>query len=474
VLATRTASFPYREDTPKRVGPAMPRSPALTAETRRILALAWPVMLTSLNWTILHVTDVVVVGLTGTHEVAALGASRTLTFPGIVMGLGALTGVLVHVSRADGAGDLRGTGRVFHEGLLLALVLGLVSAAILFAFPEPMLLGLGVAPELAPATAAVVRVMALAYPFQLIIVAASFFLEGVSRPRRVTVVNLSILPLNAVLAWAMSGGHLGLPAMGAVGAAGATAIASALGAVGMLAAAWTLPRAKSRGVHEMAELFSRETVRGAGALAKFGAVPAIASGLELAGFAILIALSTRLGEATAHAFQIVFSVHNVTFSVALGLGSAAGVRAGNAVGEGVPQAAAGRTAIAAGLAAAATGLLALLLIAAPAQVVDLFPATAPVHAMAIAMLPVWAPFILFDGVQVVFVYALRSLGDQVAAGINGILAFFVITGGLGLLLVHAGIGPNALVFASGLGMVVAALLNGGRLVWISRRFRSRS
>jgi hypothetical protein len=53
----------------------------------------------------------------------------------------------------------------------------------------------------------------------LVIVAASFFLEGVSRPRRVTVVNLSILPLNALLAWALSGGQLGLPVMGAVGAA---------------------------------------------------------------------------------------------------------------------------------------------------------------------------------------------------------------------------------------------------------------
>src|SRR5688572_28936065 len=95
-------------------------SPALSAETRRILALAWPVVLTSLNWTILHVTDVVVVGLTGTEEVAALGASRSLTFIGIVMALGGLTGVLVHVARADGAGDLRGTGRVFHEGLVLA------------------------------------------------------------------------------------------------------------------------------------------------------------------------------------------------------------------------------------------------------------------------------------------------------------------------------------------------------------------
>jgi MATE family multidrug resistance protein len=452
----------------------MALSPALSAETRHILALAWPVALTSLNWTILHVTDVVVVGYTGTTEVAALGASRSVTFPGIVMALGALTGILVYVSRADGAGDLRGTGRVFHQGLLLALVLGAISAAVLLLFAEPMLLGLGVTPAIAPASAVVVRAMALAFPFQMIIIAASFFLEGVSRPRRVAVVNLSILPINAVLAWALATGHLGLPALGAVGAALATAIASALGAAGMLFAAWTLPRAKARGVHAMRALLSRETLRGALRLAGFGAVPALASGLELVGFAILIALSTQLGDTTTHAFQIVFSIHNVTFAVALGLGSAAGVRAGNAVGEGVPHDAARRTAIAATLAASATGFLALLLILIPWPFVALFPATAQVHALALWMLPVWAPFILFDGVQVVFVYALRSLGDQVMAGVNGVLAFFVITGGAGVLMVHGGWGPLGLVLASGAGMIAAAALNGGRLAWVSRRFRSRS
>jgi multidrug resistance protein, MATE family len=446
-------------------------SPALSAETRRILALAWPVMLTSLNWTILHVTDVVVVGFAGTEQVAALGASRTLTFPGIVMGLGALTGVLVHVSRADGARELPGTGRVFHQGLLLAAVLGLASAVVLFALAEPMLAALGVAPAIAPLSAQVVRVMALAYPFQLLIVAASFFLEGVSRPRRVTAVNLAILPVNALLAWALATGQLGLPALGAVGAAAATAIASALGAAGMLAAAWTLPRAGERGVRDLRALFSGPTLRGALGLAGFGLVPAIASGLELVGFSVLIALSTELGDVTAHAFQIVFSVHNVTFSVALGLGSAAGVRTGNAIGEGAREAAAGRIAIAAVLAVIATGLLAVLLVLWPQPVVGLFPAVPAVHAAALAMLPVWAPFILFDGMQVVFVYALRSLGDQVVTGVNSIIAFFLVTGGLGLWLVHGEWGATGLALASGSGMVVAAALHGARLVWLSRRVR---
>lgn len=446
----------------------------LSAETRRILALAWPVVLTSLNWTILHLTDVIVVGLTGTGEVASLGASRTLTFIGIVMAIGALSGVIVHVSRADGAGDLRGTGRVLHEGMWLGLGLGAVSTALLYFLAEPMLLGLGVAPEIAPGAARVVEVMAFAYPFQMIIVTASFFLEGVSRPRRVAVVNLSILPLNAVLAWALSGGHLGLPAMGAVGAALATAIASAIGAVGMVGAAWTLPRAKLRGVHDLAAFWSHETIRGALSLGKFGLMPAIASGLELAGFSILIALSTQLGDVTTHAFQIVFSIHNLTFAVALGLGSAAGVRAGNAMGEGVPEEAAWRTGIAAALSALCIGALATILLLLPGPVVALFPAIEPVHTLAAAMLLPWAPFILFDGVQVVLVYALRSLGDQVFTGVNSILAFFLITGGLGLWLVHAGLGAFALVWASGLGMLAAALLHGARLLVVNSRFRSQS
>lgn len=452
----------------------MTLTPETRAEIRRILALAWPVVLTGLNWTILHVTDVIVVGLVGTHEVAALGASRTLTFIGIVVALGWLTGVLVFSSRADGARDLPATGAVLRQGLVLGGILGLISGALLFVFALPMLRGVGVDPGIAPDAARVVQTMALAYPFQLIIVAASFFLEGVSRPRRVMAVNLSILPLNAVLAWILATGQFGLPQFGAVGAASATVIATVVGAVAMTAAALTLPRAKERGVRDWSDLGTPEMWRGVRRLLAFGAVPAVASGLELAGFSILIALSTQLGESVTHAFQIVFSVHNVTFAFALGLGSAAGVRAGNAVGEGVPAQAGPRTGIAAILAALILGLLALPLTFAPMLIVSGFPASAEVATLAALMLAVWAPFILFDGLQVVFVYALRSLGDQVVAGINGILAFFLLTGAIGLWTVHNGWGPMGLVWASGSGMIAAALLNGGRLWWVIRRLRRKS
>jgi MATE family multidrug resistance protein len=441
------------------------------AEARRLLGLAWPVMLTSLNWTILHVTDVVVVGRVGEHEVAALSASRSLTYVAIVTGLAWLSGVLVRASRADGAGDWPETGQALRDGLVLGLILGIAAMLILGLGGGGLLRGIGVHPSLVEPGARVVAVMALGYPFQLVLVAASFFLEGISRPRRVTMVNLSILPINAVLAWALAGGEMGLPALGAVGAALATVIASALGAVAMVASAMTLPRGALRGVRRMDRAAWAPTWRGAIGLARFGFVPAIASGLELAGFAILIALSTRLGDATAHGFQIVFSVHNVTFALALGLGSAAGVRAGNAVGEGAASAAIARTLLAVALAALAMAACGLVMLVGAGPLVGLFPAQADARAVAVAMLVIWAPFILFDGIQVVLVYALRSLGDQVAAGINSIIAYFIVTGGAGWWLVAHGWGAQGLAIASGAGMLIAALLHGARFGIVARRLR---
>lgn len=445
----------------------------LGREASRILRLAWPVMLTSLNWTLMHLVDVAVVGHYGTGELGHLAAGRTLTFITIVMGMAAMSGVLVFTSRADGAGDLPASGEYLRQGLLFGLALGLPCTFVLIAGAEPMLRHAGVAPEMVEGGAAVVRGMALAYPFQFVLCAASYCLEGISRPRRVMAVNLAMLPLNALLAWAWVGGHLGLPAMGAVGAVLATAVVSALGAAALLLAAWTLPDAEARDMRAISSAAWARAARGIPALMRFGAVPAIAAGVELAGFSWLIVLSTQLGAVTAAAFQTMFSLHNFAFATALGFGSAAGVRAGNAVGAGEPWEGLPRSLVAAGLAVVAMGLVGVVFLVAGEWLVRPFSDDPEVVAMAASLLMMLAPFMFFDGIQVVLVYALRSMGDQVAAGINGVIAFFIVTGGLGWYLVRIGTGANALVYASVAGMVAAALLQGGRMAIVGARLNRR-
>src|SRR3546814_9522210 len=102
----------------------------------------------------------------------------------------------------------------------------------------------------------------------------------------------------------------------------------------MRGAVWTRPTGVEDGVRALSRAAWRGTWLGIAGLLRFGLVPGIASGLELLGFSWLIVLSTQLGAVSAAAFQIVFSLHNFAFAPAIGFGSAAGVRVGNAVGAG--------------------------------------------------------------------------------------------------------------------------------------------
>lgn len=439
-------------------------------EARRILSLAWPVVLTSLNWTIMHLIDVAIVGHAGAGQLGALAAGRALTFVTIVIGVATLSGIIVFASRHDGAGEAERCGDVLRQGILCGLLLGGPTAAMMYLWAEPVTRMIGIAPAFVTEGARVVRVMALAFPAQLLLTAMAYFLEGVSRPGRAMVVNLVMLPLNAVLAWAWVSGHYGLPAAGAVGAVSATAVVSALGAVMMAVAVWTLPTAHRMRVRALDRASWRAAAAGVPAMLGFGIIPGLAAGLEMAGFSLLITLSTRLGSVATDAFQAVFSLHNLVFALAIGMASAAGVRAGNAVGEGRPAAALPRTLIAAGLLILCFGSIILIYLSFSEAIVALFSAQADVRLLAAAMLTGLAPFMLCDGLQMIFVYALRSLGDQIAAGINGIIAFFFVTGGLGLWLVLArGEGPMALIFSAASGMVAALLLQGARFWLVTRR-----
>lgn len=447
---------------------------AFATESRRMLALAWPVILTNLNWSIMSFVDVMIVGRVSTEELAALGAARVINWVFIVMGLAAMAGVLVYTARADGAGALAKTGDIFRQGVLLSLLLSVPGLVLMALLAQPLLALSGVAAELVAPGGQVLLAYAIGLPGLMLLSAASYFLEGISRPQRVMAVNLFILPLNALLTWGLAAGNLGLPAWGAFGAALATSACVTLGAVLLLLSAWRLPRAQARDVRSLSPAKWRAALRAVPGLLRFGAMPAVAAGLELAGFTYLIILSTQLGLIPTAAFQVILAMHTLTFAMALGLASAAGVRVGNAMGAGAPDQALARTLIAALLSLLVTVPIVLVSLAFPGAIVAGFSRDGAVLELAASMLFLLAPFMLFDGLQALFVAALRSMEDQVAAGIGSILAFAVILVGCALWLLARGGGPLALIIALNISMVAAAAIQLGRLLWVSRRWRRPS
>ena len=141
------------------------------AEARRIARLAWPIVLTNLNWTVMHVVDVAVVGAAGTQELGALAAGRVIFFIIIMLLIGGMSGIIVYTSRADGGKDLSRTGDLWREASLMAVLLGLPSALLIGLAAAPLLALTGVAPELVAPGGTVLQVMMLGLPGQILLTA---------------------------------------------------------------------------------------------------------------------------------------------------------------------------------------------------------------------------------------------------------------------------------------------------------------
>jgi MATE family multidrug resistance protein len=147
------------------------------------------------------------------------------------------------------------------------------------------------------------------------------------------------------------------------------------------------------------------------AIVRLGAPAAGQILLEVGVFAAAAALAGRITPAAVAAHTIVLNLIGFVFMIPYGIGSAAAVRVGNAVGRrdrhGVRLA--GWAAIAMTLVVMAAS--AAILASGPTGLIALFSTDPVVIEIGLALMFIAAAFQLFDGLQTVTTGALRGLGD---------------------------------------------------------------
>jgi MATE family multidrug resistance protein len=197
--------------------------------------------------------------------------------------------------------------------------------------------------------------------------------------------------------------------------------------------------------------------------------------LEYGIFAGAALLMGWIGTTALAAHQIALQVASITFMVPLGIGQAATVRVGQAVGRRDPDGArrAGWTAFALGVVFMAA--MSVVMLTAPGFLAGLFidratPDGAAVAGLAAVLLIVAAAFQMADGAQTIAIQALRGLNDttvpMLIAGLGywgiGFGASYLLgfMGGLGAVGVWVGL-------ALGLGAVAGLLI--ARFAILTRR-----
>ena len=427
------------------------------------LGLAWPLILSNLTMALIQATDVVLMGWLGPHPLAASALGLNLTFVLILLGIGVVTASSPMMATALGARSsaVRDVRRSFRQACWVAICIALVSWAVLWN-AESIILRLGQEPALArDAEIFLHGYMWSILPF-LLFQAMRNFLSAVERPQWIFIVSALGIVLNAILSWALIFGRLGLPRLGIFGGGlGSSIVWSALAlALGLV----ILTDRKFRRFHLFGRFWRADWPRFRH-IWSLGLPIGLTMAFEGAVFSAAAYLMGLIDAASIAAHAVALQIAAISFMVPLGLGQAATVRVGRALGRRDPAgiARAGWTAWLLGVGFMA--VMALVMWIIPRDLVTLFlddtPANARVIGLGVSFLAVAAAFQIVDGAQVVGAGMLRGLHDTQRPMLFALFGYWVVGLGVGVWLAFSAGWQGVGIWtglASGLGVVALLMI----------------
>jgi MATE family multidrug resistance protein len=383
----------------------------LTLELAETLKLAVPIALTQLGQIAMMTTDLALIGRLGDEAVAAAALAHTVFFISFTFGMGLVSAVAPLAAQAFGARNPRGVRRALRVGLWAALAISLP----IMAFPlygEHILVMLGQAPATAHLAQQYLFGLAWGVTPALAFLAIRGFMGAVNRPEPGLWITLAAIPANAVLVYLLIHGAAGLPRLGLFGAGLATIVNFGM----LLAALWfAWRRPPFRKYHVFGRIWRIDWTL-MRQLIVIGAPISIAFLLEYGLFAAAALLMGLIGTTALAAHQVALQVTAVLFMVPFGIGMAATVRVGHAIGRNDAPAVKRAGFVATALGIAIISALTLAVILGRFALARLFFGGAAEGAggaieLTATLLMVGATFFVADGIQTVAAGALRGMGD---------------------------------------------------------------
>jgi len=437
---------------------------AWRAELRATLALAWPLILANLTQQAIQATDILLMGRLGATQLAAatLALNLTFTFNLLMLGLVIASSPMMATALGQRFNAVRDVRRTFRAGLWLIAVMLPPYWLMLWHVGDFMRL-FGESEELARQGQTFLRAYMWCTAPWLLFQLLRNFVSALERPRIVLWLSLGGIVVNALLSWSLIFGRLGLPALGLVGGG----LGSTLTWIAMCTALTVvvLCDRQFRRFHLFGRFwrFDRERTL---AMVRLGWPIGVTMALEMGVFALAAYFMGWLGSSAVAAHAVALQIAALTFMVPLGLGQAATVRVGLALGrrDGPGVARAGWTSWIVGV--AFMGAMALVMWSIPRALVTLFltdiPANAAVIALAVSFLKVAAAFQLVDGAQVIGAGMLRGLHDTKWPLVFALVGYWGVGLGIGTWLAFGADWKGVGIWvglASGLAAVAALMLS---------------
>jgi len=389
------------------LSPAEPSlAPRRAGDVREVTLLAVPVLVQMISETLMQVASSAMVGRLGPAELGAVGLGGIWLWTLLCPFVGAASGVSVFVSRAHGAGDPRECGSWVWQALGALVPVAVLWTAAVAALLPLLLAWVDPSPALADRTLAYAFGRLPGFPAVAVGAVITSFFRGVGNTRVPMIAAIATVLLQAVLAFALIFGRLGLPACGVMGAGIAFAIAEYAYAAILLG---FLLAGRTR-----AEFATRPRVPDLRRVRRFLRTSAPIGGqwlLDMLSFALFSSIVARMGDAEMAASQAMIQLLSLSFMQAIAISASAGTLVGRYLGAGDVDGAARSYASAMKLAMGLAAFVAALFIGAPELLMRVFSDDAHVLALARPLLVLGALFQIVDAIGIVAGGSLRGSGD---------------------------------------------------------------
>lgn len=399
--------------------------------------MALPVMLTQLGASLVGFFDSMMVGHYATVDLAAVSFSNAIFFTVMVFAMGALMGITplvgIQVGEMSQGSDTKNVfqqriASLFQNGLLFTVLLSVVMLVVLSAC-IPFLDRFGQDPE-------VIRV---ARPYYILIVISlvpflffSFFkqfLEGLGNTMVAMVITLLMNGLNILLNWVFIYGNWGFESMGAAGA-GLGSLISRIGMPLCFFGVMALHKEWKQYLRMAWERFSWQRVR---ELAKIGFPIGGQTLLETFLFTASFVIIGWISKEALAAHQVANQIADMTFMLALGIGSATTIRVSHQLGEGNIYGVRMASNASIHLVLLMNTIGAALMIGLRNHIPMLFTEDAEVIAIASQLIVIAGLFQYADGLQAVGAAMLRGITDVRVPMVIAFVAYIVVGLSVGLL-----------------------------------------
>ena len=397
-----------------------------------VVRLAFPMVVGYASGTIMHFVDALMVSRVGEAEMAAASSAGIVVFTLTALAFGVTSCVSTFASQCLGRGETRNCSAYVWQNAFFSVAVGYLSILALPVVPH-LFAWIGHEADVQACEVAYGSFRLIGMGFMVMGWGFCSYFQGIHRPWVTTSTTIVANLINVGANYVLIFGHLGLPAMGIVGAAIGTVLASGLHCVMLIAFVVHPWHARDYGGWDTCRIDWAKLKQ----LVRIGWPAGLNFFLDIASWAVFTNfLIGNFGKAALAGNMVAMQYMHLSFMPALGLSHAASALMGKYIGQKDMARAKQRAFMALRIAVVYMLIMGVMFFTCRYPLVRLFKDDPDIVAHAALILIFAAIFQGFDALAIVSSGALRGAGDTHWTAVATITCCWGIFMPVGLALTH--------------------------------------